>query len=306
MNNLTQFAFQENQVRVILLENVPWFVAMDLAQILEYADPSMMIKHVDDDDKQLVNPQKLGNVTITETFNSNTFRLSVVNESGLYDVIFGSTKPEAKIFKKWVTSEVLPTLRKTGQYTTKPKTSTEILVECAQALLHLEQAQQRLDDEQKLLATSIDTTNKKLEETNLALTFTDTKVTALHSEILSLRNVVTQIPVANDIQSKRNTLNEFMQHYGALLNAKNNVGGGDGYRKAWKVLSLKLRNSKYKFDLEMRMSKAKNSYSRQVASWKNSPKKSNKPDLLSRVDILEKQFMLDAALECCILISAEI
>jgi hypothetical protein len=76
---------------------------------------------VDAEDKQTINPQKLGNPKIEESFNSNTFRVSLINESGLYAVIFNSTKLEAKAFKRWVTSEVLPQIRKTGKYEPQSK-----------------------------------------------------------------------------------------------------------------------------------------------------------------------------------------
>ena len=115
---LELFEFNSNQVRVIILDNQPWVVAMDVAKILDYADPSKMLNLVDDEDKRIENPHKLDNAKMAETFNSNTFKVSLINESGVYACIFGSTKPEAKAFKKWVTSELLPTIRKTGSYST--------------------------------------------------------------------------------------------------------------------------------------------------------------------------------------------
>jgi prophage antirepressor-like protein len=155
MSILAQFAFQSNQVRVLVLGNEPWFVASDVAKVLEYDDTSMMIKHVDDEDKQIINPQKLDNVKMTESFNSNTFKVSIFNESGLYAVIFGSTKPEAKTFKKWVTSEVLPQIRKTGKYEPKPLTPGELLKIQAEAIIALEQKQDRLELEQQLQAQKL-------------------------------------------------------------------------------------------------------------------------------------------------------
>jgi prophage antirepressor-like protein len=156
MTDIQLFNFQEKlPVRVITLENIPWFVAMDVAQALKYADPSMMLKHVDTDDKKELNPHKLDNVKITETFSSNTFRVSLINESGLYAVIFGSTKEEAKKFKKWVTSDVLPSIRKTGKYESKPRTLAETLLAQAQVLVELEQKQlkqqEQIDSLEKLV-----------------------------------------------------------------------------------------------------------------------------------------------------------
>lgn len=116
MSNLSIFQFESHQVRVVLYKGQPWFVANDIAAILDYADPSMMIRLVDEDDKEVVNPQKLDSVSLTETLSHNTFRLTLINESGLYACIFGSHKAQAKAFKKWVTSVVLVSIRETGGY----------------------------------------------------------------------------------------------------------------------------------------------------------------------------------------------
>jgi prophage antirepressor-like protein len=116
MSNLAQFAFGNNQVRVVLIDGQPWFVAADLAKILEYANTGKMLQIVDKEDSVEINPQKLDNAKMVLSFNSNTFRVSLINESGLYSVIFNSTKSEAKTFKRWVTSDVLPQIRKTGKY----------------------------------------------------------------------------------------------------------------------------------------------------------------------------------------------
>jgi prophage antirepressor-like protein len=115
---LELFEFNSNRVRVIILDNQPWVVAMDVAKILDYSHCPHMLDLVDDEDKRVENPHKLGCAKIRQSFNTNTFRVSLINESGVYACIFGSTKPEAKIFKKWVTSELLPTIRKTGSYST--------------------------------------------------------------------------------------------------------------------------------------------------------------------------------------------
>jgi prophage antirepressor-like protein len=116
MNSLTSFEFNDNEVRVIMLDGEPWFVAKDIARFFEYVKVDKMLQLVDEEDKQVINPQKMDTPKMEETFNNNTFRLSIINESGLYAVIFNSTKLEAKAFKRWVTSEVLPSIRKTGQY----------------------------------------------------------------------------------------------------------------------------------------------------------------------------------------------
>jgi len=120
-NTLMNFDFKSNRVRVLNIKEEPWFVAKDVALVLDYKKVDKMLNHVDSEDKQIVNPQKLDSSKLEESFGANTFKVSVINESGLYACIFGSEKPEAKVFKKWVTSEVLPEIRKTGGYNLQEK-----------------------------------------------------------------------------------------------------------------------------------------------------------------------------------------
>lgn len=105
--NLTTFNFKDNAIRSMMDEQGnPWFVAADIASILEYSEASAMTRHLDADEKTSVN--------LTDRGQEQTF--IAINESGLYSAILKSRKPEAKAFKKWVTSEVLPSIRKTGSY----------------------------------------------------------------------------------------------------------------------------------------------------------------------------------------------
>ena len=106
--NLPQiFNFEGSKVRVILdQQGEPWFIASEMAKILGYRMASDATRILDLDEKGTHNLRTPGGIQ----------KLSTVNESGLYSLIFASRKPEARIFKKWVTSEVLPTIRKTGSY----------------------------------------------------------------------------------------------------------------------------------------------------------------------------------------------
>jgi prophage antirepressor-like protein len=106
-NKLVPFAFDDNLVRGFLDENGdPWFVAKDVAVILELQNIRQNLAELDVDEK---------GVCITDTLGGPQ-QVTTVSESGLYTLVFKSRKPEAKRFRKWVTSEVLPTLRKTGRY----------------------------------------------------------------------------------------------------------------------------------------------------------------------------------------------
>ncbi|POV93479.1 transporter [Aeromonas sp. ASNIH8] len=105
--SLIMKSFENYQIRIITDEQgEPWFVASDVAAVLGYAQTNNMNKLIDEDDK---------NKRVLQ-IGGNYVNQSLINESGLYQAIFGSTKLEAKRFKRWVTSEVLPSIRKIGSY----------------------------------------------------------------------------------------------------------------------------------------------------------------------------------------------
>jgi anti-repressor protein len=106
MNQLSKvFQFGDNQVRTVLLNNEPWFVAKDVCEVLELTNTSMALQKLDEDERSKFNLGRQGETNI-------------VNEAGLYSLILTSRKSEAKQFKRWVTHEVLPTIRKHGAYLT--------------------------------------------------------------------------------------------------------------------------------------------------------------------------------------------
>lgn len=118
-NQLQIFESQDfGQVRVILRDGQPWFVGKDVAERLGYQKARNAItRHVDEEDKQDAPFQgDLG----------GTQNMTIINESGLYSLILSSKLPQAKAFKRWVTSEVLPAIRSQGMYLTQPK-ATEAL-----------------------------------------------------------------------------------------------------------------------------------------------------------------------------------
>lgn len=114
-NEMTIFSNDEfGKVRTVVINSEPWFVGKDVASALGYANTKdAIIRHVDEDDKKrgVVFRDPLG-VEQTPV---------LINESGVYALIFASKLPKAKTFKRWVTAEVLPTLRKKGYYAIKPK-----------------------------------------------------------------------------------------------------------------------------------------------------------------------------------------
>lgn len=104
MSNILPFDFNSNQVRAVIIDCDPWFVLSDVCAILEIGNPSDAARRLDDDEVTL---------DIIEGSHRPT---NIISESGLYSLVLTSRKPEAKQFKKWVTSEVLPSIRKNGGY----------------------------------------------------------------------------------------------------------------------------------------------------------------------------------------------
>ena len=120
MNDIMIFNNPEfGEVRTVMIDSEPWFVGNDVSKALGYAKPKGAIQnHVEVDDKKVAPIQ--GPLGIQQTM--------IINESGLYSLIFGSKLESAKKFKRWVTSEVLPTLRKTGGYNLTLTTEQQIQI----------------------------------------------------------------------------------------------------------------------------------------------------------------------------------
>jgi len=109
-SQITPFSFGDSPVRVITIGGEPWFVAADVCAILGQPNVAQVVSRLDDDEKGIHTVDTLGGAQ----------QASAVSESGLYSLVLTSRKPEAKRFKKWVTAEVLPSIRKTGQYGSAP------------------------------------------------------------------------------------------------------------------------------------------------------------------------------------------
>ena len=96
------------KVRTLNLNGEPWFVAVDVCSVLDLSNPTIAVSRLDEDERAKFNLGRQGDATI-------------VNEPGLYTLVLGSRKPEAKAFKRWITHEVLPNIRKHGVYITDEK-----------------------------------------------------------------------------------------------------------------------------------------------------------------------------------------
>ncbi len=197
MNNISTFrnpAF--GSVRAVRIDNEPYFVGKDVAEILGYSNPrKAMIDHVDAEDKGVTKCDTLG----------GTQEMTIINESGLYSLILSSKLPKAKEFKRWVTSEVLPTIRKTGGYVN----NTAQFVDSYFGQLNLEQkhALTLMFDESKRMS-------EQLKEQAPKVLFANAVETA-HTSILigDLAKIIKQNGV--DIGQKR--LFEWMRQNGYLI-----------------------------------------------------------------------------------------
>lgn len=106
MNGLQVFSYNSSEVRTVMRDGEPWFCLVDVCRVLDLSSPHKVAERLDRDELTGIKVRSGG----------QTREMTFINESGLYSVILRSDKPEAKPFRKWVTSEVLPTIRKTGRY----------------------------------------------------------------------------------------------------------------------------------------------------------------------------------------------
>ncbi len=192
MNEVQLFNFESHEVRSLLLNNEPWFVGKDVAEALGYSKARNAIAtHIDSEDKKDAPIQgTLGGVQ----------EMTVINESGLYSLVLSSKLPSAKKFKRWVTSEVLPALRKTGQYQIHELSGSELM---AKALI----------EAQSVLAAK----DKQIEEMKPKAIFADAVATS-HTSILvgELAKILKQ----NGIDMGQKRLFAWLRENGYLIKRK--------------------------------------------------------------------------------------
>lgn len=188
MNQLKAFNFEEQEVRTELINNEPWFVGKDVADVLGYKNGSRDInRHVEDEDKLKYRIGTAGQAR----------EQILVNESGLYSLIFNSTLENAKRFKRWVTSEVLPTIRKHGAYMTPEKieealTDPDTIIQLATRL--------KDEREQRLIA------EQRVNELQPKATYYDL--------ILQNKSLLSVTKIAKDYGMSATTLNKLLSELG--------------------------------------------------------------------------------------------
>lgn len=117
MKELQVFKYKSNDVRTVEIDGNPWWVLSDVCKVLDITNHKNVAARLDEEEKGVHQMDTLGGLQ----------EMTIINESGLYNVILRSDKPEAKPFKKWVTSEVLPSIRKHGAYMTPETLEAAIL-----------------------------------------------------------------------------------------------------------------------------------------------------------------------------------
>lgn len=197
MNNIKVFENNEfGTVRTVEVDREPFFVGKDVAEILGYSNPQKAIRdHVDEEDK-----------TLNESFTVNGTMAVLINESGLYSLVLSSKLPNAKRFKRWVTSEVLPAIRKTGGYIGGAENMTEAEIMARAVLIG-----QRTIEEQK---RKIDNLQNEIDVNRPKVLFADA-VSASHTSILV--GELAKILRGNGCNIGQNRLFERLRNDGYLM-----------------------------------------------------------------------------------------
>ena len=152
-NEIQVWNYESSEIRTVQINGEPWFVLSDVCKVLELSSPHKVAERLDGDEKGRNQIPTLGGVQ----------EMTVVNESGLYAVILRSDKPQAKPFRKWVTSEVLPSIRKHGSYSVQSQFAD--LSPQLQVLIQMETRQKQIEARQAEQATALAGLEQKLQNT---------------------------------------------------------------------------------------------------------------------------------------------
>ena len=153
-NEIRVWNYESSEVRTVQVNGEPWFVLSDVCKVLELSTPARVAERLEKDD-----------VSQTHTIDrmGREQKTTIINESGLYTVILRSDKPQAKPFRKWVTSEVLPSIRKHGSYSVQSQFAD--LSPQLQVLIQMETRQKQIEARQAEQATALAGLEQKIQNT---------------------------------------------------------------------------------------------------------------------------------------------
>lgn len=161
MNELKVFNYQDNEVRTVGINGEPWFVLKDVCNVLGLGSAHKVADRLDEDERN--------QIPLTDSLGREQ-ETTIVNESGLYNVLLRSDKPEAKPLRKWVTSEVLPSIRKTGSYAQKPLSPVEMFAMQAQINLEQERRLAAVENRQGELTLQVQHNSDAMDKVTAAYT----------------------------------------------------------------------------------------------------------------------------------------
>jgi len=155
MTDVTLFQFEDHDVRVVVLDGEPWFVVLDVCRVLEIADARRAASRIEEADRRRTPVHSPERGQYRDTW--------VVNESGLYELVFASNKPEARRFRRWITSEVLPQIRKTGSYSTTLSPAEMLLQQC-QMLVEQERRTRAIEEQNRRISSRQEAQDEILDD----------------------------------------------------------------------------------------------------------------------------------------------
>ncbi|WP_061566364.1 phage antirepressor [Heyndrickxia coagulans] len=189
MNSLQVFNFKQNEVRTVLKDGEPWFVAKDVCDVLEIGNSRQALTRLDQDEK----------ASVTLNDGSQNRHLTIVNEPGLYTLVLSSRKPEAKEFKRWITHEVIPAIRKTGSYSIMDSYAIADPIERAKRWIEEEQERQKLQTENLVLSQQVNELQPKA---------------SYYDMILQNKNLIPISVIAKDYGMSAKTMNKKLHELG--------------------------------------------------------------------------------------------
>lgn len=201
-NEIQVWNYESSEIRTVQVNGEPWFVLADVCKVLELSSPHKVADRLENDERN--------QIPVTDSLGryQNT---AIINESGLYTVILRSDKPQAKPFRKWVTSEVLPSIRKHGAYMTdqaleKALTNPDFLIELATQLKAEQEQRRRLE-------TTVAAQNKQMEQDKPKVLFADSVAASRSSILIGELAMIKQ----NGVDMGQKRLFQWMRENGYLI-----------------------------------------------------------------------------------------